>query len=302
MTTYAITAVTGRFGRAAVAHLATLVPAGQIIALARNVEAAKNIVPEGVVVRPGDYTKPEELAASLEGVDRLLFISSQPGAAVPRDRQHANVVEAAQKAWVRFIAYTSFPRAQTANVPLAADHKLTEDLIVKSGIAHSFLRNNWYFENEAATINAAKAGNDFVYSAGAGRAGWALEREYAAAAATVLAADGIAEAGGAAGGAADGSASGAGAANTKEVYEFSGPARTYAEIAAAIPGDFAVRSVDDSAYQAGLQAAGLDEGTAALITSFQSYIRDGVLDETSSDLAEVLGHDLTPLADAIKEV
>lgn len=280
MTTFAITGVTGNFGRTAIKHLAQLVPANQIIALARNTEKAQEVVPEGVTVRAGDYTKPEELAESLKGVDRLLFISSQPGAPVSRETQHRNVVSAAQKAGVSFIAYTSFPHADTSTAPLADDHKLTEELIVKSGIDHSFLRNNWYLENEAATINAAKSGKDFVYSAGKGRAGWALEREYATAAAEVLATGDTA----------------------KEIYEFAGPARTYEDLAQATPGDFKVASVNDAEYQAGLQSAGLDEGTAQVVTSFQTYIRQGVLDEETTDLQEVLGHELTPLTEAIKEL
>ena len=77
---YAITAVTGRFGQVAVHELAKLVPASDIIGLARNVEKAQKMVPAGVTVRPGDYTQEATLADSLQGVDRLLFISSQPGA------------------------------------------------------------------------------------------------------------------------------------------------------------------------------------------------------------------------------
>lgn len=44
MTTYAITSVTGRFGRVAVKELAQLVPATDIVALARNTEKAAVLV------------------------------------------------------------------------------------------------------------------------------------------------------------------------------------------------------------------------------------------------------------------
>jgi NAD(P)H dehydrogenase (quinone) len=236
-------------------------------------------VPAGVTVRPGDYTKPEQLRESLAGVDRLLFISSQPGAAMPRAQQHENVVNAAKAAGVQFIAYTSFPHAATNDMPLAADHKLTEQLIKESGLQYAFLRNNWYLQNEAATLNAAAAGHDFVYSAGAGKAGWALEREYAEGAVKVLVMD-----------------------KPQPVYEFAGQARTYKDLADAMTGDFKVQSVDDAAYKLGLLAAGLDEGTADLVTGFQTMIRAGQLDENTTDLPDVLGHALTPIADAIKEV
>jgi len=279
MTTFAITGVTGHFGQTAIKTLAKLVPAEQIVALARNTEKAAAIVPAGVQVRPGDYTDVDELTASLAGVDRLLLISSQPGAKVTREQQHKNVVDAAKAAGVGYIAYTSFPHADTATAPLAADHKATEDYIKAAGIKHSFLRNNWYLENEAGSLKAAAAGKPFVFSAAEGKTGWALEREYAEAAADVLA-----------------------ATDTKDVYEFSGKARTYKELADATPGDFKVFSIDDDAFKQGLVKAGLDEGTAGFITGFQAFIRAGVLDEDSNDLPTVLGRELTPIKDAVKEV
>lgn len=279
LTNYAITGVTGRFGRAALKTLIDLVPADHIIALARNVEKAKTMVPAGVEVRPGDYANTDQLKASLTGVDRLLLVSSQPGQAMPRLQQHKDVIDAAKAAGVAYIAYTSFPHADTATTPLADDHKQTEAYIKASGLAYSFLRNNWYLENEADVLKGAMAGQPLVYSAGAGKAGWALEREYAEAGARVLAAD-----------------------NTKAIYELAGQARTYQDLADAIDASFDVLAVDDAAYEQGLEKAGLDAGTAALVTSFQTLIRDGQLDEDTDDLPTVLGRELTPLADAIKIV
>lgn len=279
MTTYAITGVTGHFGQTAIKVLAQLVPAEELVALARNTQKAAALVPGGVEVRPGDYDDQAELIQSLQGVDRLLFVSSQPGGPVSRLDQHRNVVAAAKAAGVKYIAYTSFPHADTATTPLAGDHRATEEAIVSAGIAHSFLRNNWYLENEAGTLKAAAVGQPFVYSAADGKAGWALESDYAEAAARVLV-----------------------AATPAAIYEFAGPARTYADLAAAIPGQFNVLAVSDVDYTKGLIASGLDDGTAALITSFQTLIRDGQLAEDTTDLTAVLGRPLLPLADAIQQV
>ncbi len=96
MTTYAVTAATGHFGQTALKTLAGLVPATNIIALARNTKKAEALVPAGVTVRPGDYDNEAELTASLAGVDKLLFVSSQPGGPVDREQQHKNVVNAAK--------------------------------------------------------------------------------------------------------------------------------------------------------------------------------------------------------------
>lgn len=273
---YAITTATGKFGRVAVQHLAELVPVNDIIALARNVDKAKTLLPEGIDIRPGDYTNVAELTQSLAGVDRLLFISSQPGDVVSREQQHLNVVEAAKAAGVGYIAYTSFPHADQATAILATDHQTTETAIFESGIAHSFLRNNWYLENEAGAIKAAMAGQPFVYSAGDGQVGWALEKEYAQAASRVLVTP-----------------------QPKSVYEFSGAPLTYRELAKHIPGDFEVKSVDDETYADILQRNGLDAGTAHFVTLVQAFIRKGELSMTSDDLPTVLEHPLTPIDEAI---
>ena len=109
-----------------------------------------------------------------EGIDRVLFVSGAPG---NRQKEHANVVEAAIKAGVSYIAYTSFAEADKATSPLAEDHLFTERLIEKAGISHTFLRNNWYLENELPLVEAAMNSGKFVYAAGNGKTGWAMKRE-----------------------------------------------------------------------------------------------------------------------------
>jgi len=279
MTKYAITGSTGHFGQNALKELVKLVPATDIIALARNTKKAKDMVPTGVEVRLGDYTDVDQLTESLKGIDRLLFISSQPGGPVARLTQHQNLVKAAKNAGVGYIAYTSFPHADSATVSLASDHKETEKLIKESGMKYSFLRNNWYLENDAAGLKEAAKGNDFIYSAGDGKAGWALESEYSEAAAKVLATQ-----------------------DTKDVYEFAGESRTYAQLAEGVAGNFKVSSLTDTEYSKLLKDSGMDDMTIGIIISIQDLISDGALAEETTDLLDVLGHDLTPISEAIKTV
>lgn len=280
---YAITGSTGQFGTQAIQTLLEKVDVKDIVALARNEDKAKKVLPAGIEIRPGSYEDADQLATSLEGVDRLLFISSQPGQATPRLEQHKNVVTAAKKANVKFIAYTSFPRAAEQTVPLAQDHIETEKLIKNSGIAYSFLRNDWYLENEMGFIAGAKANKPFIYSAGDGKTGWALEREYAEAAAKVLLSD-----------------------DPKKIYEFAGPAVTYDDLAKALQvatgNNFEVKSVSDAEFKQASLDSGMDEATSDMMTSFQTWIHDGTLDSNSNDLPEVLGHELPSLVDSAKEV
>ena len=279
----AITGATGNFGRAAIQALSQQVAISDLIALARNTEKAQQLLPAGIEIRPAAYEDVDQLTASLAGVDRLLFVSSQPGAAMPRLEQHRNVVKAAQSAGVKLIAYTSFQHADTATTPLAEDHLATEALITAAGIKHIFLRNNWYLENEMGVIQGAQANQPFYYSAANGRAGWALERNYAEAAANAILMD-----------------------QANEVYELAGAIATYPELAQALQTvtghDFSINAVNDADYQAGLVAAGLDEGTAGFATMVQQLIRDGNLEAGSTDLPTLLGRPLPSLTEALQEI
>ncbi|KRM36252.1 quinone oxidoreductase 2 [Agrilactobacillus composti DSM 18527 = JCM 14202] len=279
---YAVTAASGKLGSMAVKTLAKLVDPKDIIALARNTEKASQLLPKGIEVRPGDYTIPGDLHNALKGVDRLLFISSIPGGALPRIQEHLNVITAAKNNDVQYVAYTSFPHADEARAPLAEDHRNTELALNNSGLAHSFLRNNWYLEDELSRLKAAQAGEPFVYAGGEGRVGWALERFYAEAAAKVLVLD-----------------------DPKVIYEFAGPAHTYEELAQAVASiaekEFKVQALELDTFEE--QAAiNLGADTAKVVTAIQALIRDGELNENTTDFEDVLGYKIPSLNDQLKEL
>lgn len=278
---YAVTAATGNFGQNAVKDLAAKVGAESVVVIARNADKAQKLFPD-FEVRQGDYDDQDSMTTALNGIDKVLFISSQPGGKVARDQQHRNVVAALKDAGVAFVAYTSFPDAQNSASALATDHKLTENLIKDAGIVHAFLRNNWYLEDEIAFLQNGAHNQTAAYWAN-GNAGWALESEYAQGAVNVLTAD-----------------------DPKEVYEFAGPMKTYEDLGQALKeatgNDFAVKQISKDDYIQALVASGLDEGTAAMFASFQDPIANGSLGHASDDLADVLGHQPAALADAIKTI
>lgn len=281
---YAITGATGHFGQHAINTLLTQVDASDVIAIVRNISKAQELLPADVIIRQADYAEPEQLTAALTDVDKLLFISSQPGAVVPRLQQHLNVVNAAKEAGVSFIAYTSFPHADKATSPLSADHKATEAAIEQTGITHSFLRNNWYMENELGLILAVNAGKPFIYSAGNGKVGWALERDYAEAAALVLTAD-----------------------KPKPVYELAGPGHTFSELGAVVSEQAAknahVRSVSDTEYADYLKSEDqLDDQSIATILAIQDLIKAGELAEDTNDLTDILQRPIASLGEMVTEV
>ncbi|CCI86836.1 NAD(P)H-binding protein [Lactobacillus gigeriorum] len=276
---YAISAATGHFGQAAVNYLRQIVDAKDIVIIARNEAKAQKLFPD-LTVRVGSYDDAASMKSALAGVDRLLFISSQPGGEVARDQQHRNVVEAIKASKVSFVAYTSFPDAQNSVSDLAVDHALTERLLQTSGVKHAFLRNNWYLENEISFVTAS-GDVPAIYWA-SGKAGWALEREYAEAAVKVLTGN-----------------------YDQEVFEFAGVSRSYAELGdalVAVDATAKVKKLSHDDYVKALENSGLDHNLATLYASFQLPIDNGSLEEDSIDLPRVLGHELTPLGDAIREI
>ncbi|MCC4325491.1 SDR family oxidoreductase [Limosilactobacillus reuteri] len=278
---YVVTAATGNLGQTAVKELNKLVGAENVIVIARNTDKATKLFLNNEV-RHGDYEDKSSMIDALKGIDRVLFISSQPSDKVDRATAHANVVDALKENNIKFVAYTSFPDAQNSTTPLATDHRLTENAIKEAGIDHSFLRDNWYLENEIGFLQSGAANHDALYWAN-NKAGWALERDYAEGAAKVLTSE-----------------------DPREIYEFAGKTRTYDELGKALQeatgNHFAIKQISHDDYVKSLEEAGLDTPTAELFASFQAPIDSGSLNKESNDLEEVLGHPVTPLVDAIKEV
>lgn len=85
---YAITAATGNFGQIAIKKLIDLVGSDNVIAIVRNLEKGQKLLPKGVEIRQGDYDDVTTMEKALKGIDRVLFISSQPGGKVARGTQH----------------------------------------------------------------------------------------------------------------------------------------------------------------------------------------------------------------------
>ncbi|WP_322906221.1 SDR family oxidoreductase [Paenibacillus campi] len=281
--TILVTGATGQLGSKVVTQLLEKVPASEVAVSVRNPDKAEHWKTLGVDVRHGDFDKPETLDTAFAGVDRLLLISAD-GDNETRIRQHTAAVDAAKRAGVGFIAYTSVGNAQESGLGLAPVHKATENAIIATGIPYSFLRNNWYLENELSSIQAAAAGAPWVTSAGSGKVGWATRDDYAAAAVAVL--------------------TGAGHANT--VYELSGPLLKQEELATAVGHvlgkEITVQQVDDAKYAEIMKAAGLPDFLLPILVSIQQGIREHHLEVVHSDFEKLLGRPVTPLEEGIRQI
>ncbi len=275
-----VTGATGKFGTKVVERLLKTVPASQLAVSVRNPEKAEGLRSRGVEVRQGDFDHPESLVSTFAGIDRLLIVSTD-GDNETRIRQHANAVAAAEQAKVKFIAYTSVGNAGSNPLQLAQVHRTTEAAIIKTGIPYSFLRNNWYLENETGNIQGVLAGAPWVTSAGTGKVGWAAKQDYADAAAAVL--------------------SGEGHENT--IYELSGKPMTQEELAAilgtVLGKEVIVQQVGASEHAEIMKGAGLPDFVIDMLVEMQQSIRKGALDIESSDFEKLLGRPTTPISKAL---
>src|SRR5690606_8421772 len=143
----AVTGATGQLGHIVVSKLKEVIDAKNIFALVRSPQKAANL---GIEVREADYDRPGSLGGALQSIDTLVLISgSEIG---KRAVQHENVIEAAKKAGVKRIVYTSLLHADTSSLSLADEHVATENLLKHVNIPFTILRNGWYVENYASAI------------------------------------------------------------------------------------------------------------------------------------------------------
>ncbi len=139
--TIAITGSTGNIGGAVARALAADgVPFRMIVR-----DAARAPELPGTDVAVATFDDVDAARTALEGVDVLLMVS----AAEAEDRlaQHRAFVGAAATAGVRHVVYTSFSGAAAdATFTLGRDHWATEEAIRATGMAHTFLRDNFYLD------------------------------------------------------------------------------------------------------------------------------------------------------------
>jgi NAD(P)H dehydrogenase (quinone) len=275
-----ITGASGRLGRLVVAHVRRLNPDADISAMVRTTQAADELAPFRVTANIADYTDPASLDAAVAGIDRLLLISSS--VIGQRVAHHKSVIEAATRAGVSLIAYTSILRADTSELSLAAEHLATEHMLRESGLPFVILRNSWYFENDTAMLAPAVAHGAIIGSAGDGRLSSASRSNYAEAAALVL---------------VHGAPSGT-------VYELAGDeAFTLAQLAAVVSQRtgkaVAYRNMSEADFCSALLGMGLPDDVATMLAETSAATARGALEDHGHALSRLIGHSTTSLADAV---
>ncbi|MBH1981997.1 MAG: SDR family oxidoreductase [Burkholderiales bacterium] len=275
-----ITGATGKLGQHVIASLLTSVPADHIIAAVRNPAKAVNLTALGVQVRQADYNDGASLDAAFKGATKILLISSSEVG--QRAQQHQNVIDAARRAGVALLAYTSVLRADTSPLGLAAEHVITEAAIRASGLPYTFLRNGWYLENHTEHLAPVLEHGVVLGAAQNGRFSSAARADYAAAAAAVLTAD-----------------------KPQAIYELAGDhGFTLAEYAAEVARQsgkvIVYKDLPQADFKAALVGVGVPEGFADLLADSDAGAAKGALEDNGKQLSTLIGRPTTRLLDAVK--
>jgi NAD(P)H dehydrogenase (quinone) len=275
----AITGATGQLGRLVVDQLTARVPAGDVVALVRSPVKGADL---GVERREADYDRPDTLGRALGGVDALLLISGNEVGR--RVAQHRRVIEAARRAGVRRIVYTSALHADRSPLDIAPDHRATEADVAACGIPFTILRNGWYTENYTGSLGGALAHGVLLGSAGDARIASAARADFAAAAAVVA----------------------AGTGHEGRTYELAGDeAWTLADLAAKLSRQTArtipYRDLPPAEYAAALAGAGVPVPFARAIAGWDVAAAQEALFDDGRQLSGLIGRPTTPLSASVAD-
>ena len=275
-----ITGATGKLGQHVIASLLKSVPAANIIAAVRNPAKATDLAARGVQVRQADYNDGASLDAAFQGATKILLISSSEVG--QRAQQHQNVIDAAKRAGVSLLAYTSVLRADTSPLGLAAEHVITEAAIRASSLPYTFLRNGWYLENHTEHLAPVLEHGVVLGAAQNGRFSSAARADYAAAAAAVLT-----------------------AAQPQAIYELAGDhgfslAEYAAEVARQSGKPIVYKDLPQADFKAALVGVGVPEGFADLLADSDAGAARGGLEDNGKQLSALIGRPTTRLQDGVK--
>lgn len=270
-----VTGATGRLGGRVARRLAERGVAQRL--LVRSPERAPRL-PGATAVR-GEYGDRDAVLRGLSGAKTVFMVSAPE----TRDRLalHKAFVDSVAEAGVEHLVYVSFfGAAPDAAFTLARDHFHTEEHIRAGGLAHTFLRDNFYAELVPDLV-----GEDGVIRgpAGQGRTAFVAQDDIADAAAAVLTSP----------------SEHAGAA-----YELTGPESLTLHEAAAILSEVQGRTVTyrpetvEEAY-ASRASYGAPQWQLDAWVSTYTAIAAGQLDGVSDAVPRLTGRPATSLADVV---
>ena len=280
-----VTGATGHLGSAAISHLLKNTAADNIAAFARDENKAKDLKGKGIEVRIGSYDDISSLDLAMQGIEKVLLISSN---GQHRLQHHKNVLAAAKKARIKHIVYTgiALKNIETAAIrPFMEDLIKTEDYIHESGLTYTVLRNTLYTGGNPLYAGEKVFETGIRLPAGNGKAPFALRREMGEAAANTLI--------------QNGHENQTYTITGRELYSF----KDVADALSALSGKTVnYTDADPVTFPAKLKEFGLPEIVVLLVSGFAADIKNHQFEIVTRDLEKLLGRKPAPLKESLKEV
>src|SRR5690554_1129713 len=281
-----ITGATGNLGTAVINQLLRSTDDKHIVALARNENKIAHLKENGVEVRIGTFDDPASLGNAFQGIDKVLLISTgDPN----RFQQHKNVVDAAKKAGVKFIAYTSVPLRDletSAAKFLLKSHFQTEDYIKASGLAYTFLRNNIYADMIPMYVGEKVFETGIYLPAGNGKVPFALRREMGEATANLLLQS-------------EQHQNKTYDITNTELYSFEDVAKVLSELSGK---EITYTNENLDAFTEILKTKNLPEHVVSIFNAFVTDFKNHQYEKATDDLERLLGRKPATLKEALKEI
>lgn len=276
-----ITGASGRLGRLIIEHLLEIGFNKPIAALVRSPEDVSHYPALGIQVCQADYNASASLGPALSNINILLLISSNEFG--QRLSQHKAVIDAAEKAGVKHILYTSIINADKSPTLLSVEHRETEALLAGCKMKTTILRNAWYTENILQNMQPALAVGVARGAAGDGQFSSVSCDDIALAIAKILMNPEIHE---------------------DQVYELCGDTSftfsEYAKTLSELSGkDIIYENYSGEAFQTILENIRFPKDQARLLADAQVHAQDGWFEGHSHTLSELIGRPTTTLTESV---
>ena len=137
--------------------------------------ATEAIKESGVEVRRGDYGDPASLDQAFAGADKLLIVSYPSIAHELRVKHHEHAIDAAKRAGVKHVYYTSLAFAGDSVAAVMQAHIDTERYLKASGLTYTILREGIYSESYPlyfGFFNAAEGKDEVIVPYSDGGIAW----------------------------------------------------------------------------------------------------------------------------------
>ncbi|KAE8353440.1 hypothetical protein BDV28DRAFT_108127 [Aspergillus coremiiformis] len=153
---YLIIGATGGLGRYVLDYFIANRPTHEFAAASTKESNRRQFEDRDIAFRQVDYEDPTGLDVALEGVENVLFVSTNTFDNERRRKQHRNFVDAAKRNGVQHVWYTSLAFGGVESNSQAAvqtGHLETEEMLRASGVTFTSIREGLYTEAFPLLLN-----------------------------------------------------------------------------------------------------------------------------------------------------